>query len=269
MLCHYCNDRILFSKLEKQKPQSFFKMSGFGTEKVESEAARRFPGARIARLDADIMKKRGSHQEILDQFRKKEIDILIGTQMIAKGFDFAHVTLVGVILADIGLKLPDFRSAERTFQLLTQVAGRAGRGDISGRVYVQTYSPDQPAILFAQKQDFHQFYKYALPLRQELAYPPFFRLLNILVRSPDENKAYAHARLLRDEVRKKFPGLMAGELIGPAPLPFYKLRGHFRWHVMLKTNTPDFFLAIFALLSKIKKPAKVQVAWDMDPVNIL
>ncbi len=268
LLCHYCNDRIPFSKLEKQMPQSFFKMSGFGTEKVESETARLFPGARIARLDADTMQKRGSHQDILDQFRNKKIDILIGTQMIAKGFDFAHVTLVGVILADIGLKLPDFRSTERTFQLLTQVAGRAGRGDKPGRVYVQTLNPDHPAIQFAQKQDFHGFYKYALPLRRELGYPPFSRLLNILVRSPDENKAYAHARTVRDEIRK-IVKIEPGDLIGPAPLPFYKLRGHFRWHVMLKIKEGETPAPIFANLAKLKKPAHVQVAWDMDPVNIL
>ncbi len=269
LLCHYCNDRIPFSKLEKQMPQSFFKMSGFGTEKVESETARFFPGARIARLDADTMQKRGSHQDILDQFRNKKIDILIGTQMIAKGFDFAHVTLVGVILADIGLKLPDFRSTERTFQLLTQVAGRAGRGEKPGRVYVQTFNPDHPAIQFAQKQDFHGFYKYALSLRCELGYPPFSRLLNILVRSSDENKAYAHARAVRDEIRKIMPKVTQGDLMGPAPLPFYKLRGHFRWHVMLKIHERQTSASIFAGLSKLKKPSLVQVAWDMDPVNIL
>ena len=269
LLCHYCNDRIPFSKLEKQMPQSFFKMSGFGTEKVESETARLFPGARIARLDADTMQKRGSHQDILDQFRNQKIDILIGTQMIAKGFDFAHVTLVGVILADIGLKLPDFRSTERTFQLLTQVAGRAGRGDKPGRVYVQTLNPDHPAIQFAQKQDFQGFYKYALPLRKELHYPPFCHLLNVLIRSPDENKAYAHARTVRDEIKKVFPKIVAEDLIGPAPLPFYKLRGHFRWHVMLKIQEGETPTPIFASLTKLKKPARVQVAWDMDPVNIL
>ena len=268
LLCHYCNDRIPFSKLEKQMPQSFFKMSGFGTEKVESETARLFPGARIARLDADTMQKRGSHQAILDDFRNKKIDILIGTQMIAKGFDFAHVTLVGVILADIGLKLPDFRSTERTFQLLTQVAGRAGRGEKSGRVYVQTLNPDHPAIQFAQKQDFHGFYKYALTLRRELGYPPFSHLLNILIRSPDENKAYMHARSLSDELKKSFK-IEPGDLMGPAPLPFYKLRGHFRWHIMLKIHEATSPANFFVCISKLKKPTQVQVAWDMDPVNIL
>lgn len=282
LLCHYCNDRIPFSKLEKKMPQNFFKMSGFGTEKVESEAARFFPGARIARLDADIMQKRGSHQDILDDFRNRKIDILIGTQMIAKGFDFAHVTLVGVILADIGLKLPDFRSTERTFQLLTQVAGRAGRGEKPGRVYVQTFNPDHPAIQLAQKQDFHGFYKYAMPLRRELIYPPLSRLLNILIRSPDENKAYTHARTIRDAIlswlratlpdrdsQKIISSFRPGDVMGPAPLPFYKLRGHFRWHVMLKIKEGETPEPIFTHLSKLKKPSRVQVAWDMDPVNIL
>ncbi|HRK61560.1 MAG TPA: primosomal protein N' [Candidatus Omnitrophota bacterium] len=269
LLCHYCNDRIAFSKLEKQKPNQFYKMSGFGTEKVESEAGRLFPGARIARLDADVMQKRGSHQEILDQFREQKIDILIGTQMIAKGFDFSHVTLVGVILADIGLKLPDFRSSERTFQLLTQVAGRAGRGDKPGRVYVQTVNPDHPAILFAQRQDYDAFYQYALPLRRELNYPPFSRLLNIIIRSPDENKAYAHARAVRDAVKQCLPALAEGQLMGPAPLPFYKLRGHVRWHVMLKVHDAEKLAPLFLTLNKLKKPSGVQVAWDMDPVNIL
>ena len=235
LLCHYCN-------YQKPVPEicSFCKMpvlrfGGYGTEKVESEVARLFPTARIARMDADSVRKKGSHEKILKEFRDRQIDILIGTQMIAKGFDFPHVTLVGVILADVGLMLPDFRSAERTFQLLTQVAGRAGRGKLLGRVLVQTYSPDHPSIRFAKDHDFLNFYKHEIVDRMTYGYPPFRQLVNIMIRSKFEKKAYLFGRELKALIQEKLeledrlavrnsnlsPKVAqtdAIEIIGPAPL---------------------------------------------------
>ncbi len=272
LLCHYCNYRKEPDGACSQCGETVMKFAGFGTEKVESEVAARFPQARIARLDADSVKKRGSHEEILGKFRRQEIDILIGTQMIAKGFDFPHVTLVGVILADVGLSLPDFRSAERTFQLMTQVAGRAGRGKLPGRVVIQTFSPNHPSIQCARTHDYSKFYELESAERSDYRYPPYCRLINIILRSKLENKAYTFGRTLQDAVQAEITASGASdiELIGPAPLPFYKLRGHFRWHLMLKIpseGSPK--LNLRKVLYSIKKPSDVAFALDVDPLNIL
>lgn len=274
LLCHYCNYKKPVPEICSHCKTNILRFGGFGTERIESEVAARFPGARIARMDADSVKKKGSHEEILKDFRERKIDILIGTQMIAKGFDFPHVTLVGVVLADVGLMLPDFRSAERTFQLLTQVAGRAGRGNLPGRVYIQTFSPEHPSVMFARKHDFKNFYEQEIIQRREYRYPPFARLVNIIVRAKEENKAYLYARELRDALKTEFAAELSvskeNEIIGPSPLPFYKLRGHFRWHVMLKLpDSARGLEKIKAALLNVKKPAGVQYALDVDPLNIL
>lgn len=278
LMCHYCNFQKPIPKACSTCQSPLLKFGGFGTEKVEQIVAQKWPTARIARMDTDSIRKRGSHEVILSAFRNQETDILIGTQMIAKGFDFPHVTLVGVVYADVGLMLPDFRSSERTFQLLTQVAGRAGRGEKPGRVLIQTYSPDHPSVRFAKQHDFLSFYRSEIPNRFELQYPPYQKLINFIVRSKDENKAYIFARSLRDVLQERFGKMLLLEteskpqmdIIGPAPLPFYKLRGHFRWHVMIKaprsfTLNQDFWQA----LSKVKRSSLVQMAIDVDPFNIL
>jgi len=281
LLCHYCNFRKDMGEKCSDCGTGLMNLVGFGTEKVESEVARRWPQARVLRLDADTVRKKGSHEEILKAFRAQEADILIGTQMIAKGFDFPHVTLVGVVLADVGLMLPDFRSSERTFQLLTQVAGRAGRGVKTGRVIVQTYSPEHASIRFAQKHDFASFYKLEMPSRADYRYPPYVRLVNVMIRGRDERKAYQHAREIREFLHEKLQipkeaqapassGSSAIEIIGPAPLPFFKLRGHYRWHVMLKIpDTAVLDLTVFREVLRLKKPAAVLSAVDIDPVSIL
>lgn len=274
LVCHYCN----FQKKPSPKCSSCgspeLRYLGSGTERIESELARWYPKARIERMDTDSVRRKGSHEEILKKFRAQEIDILIGTQMIAKGFDFPHVTLVGVIQADIGLILPDFRSTEKTFQLLTQVAGRAGRGTKPGRVVIQTYSPKHDAIVLARTHDTQKFYDTLKTERKQHHYPPYQQLVNIIVRSRDEKKAYLFARELRDRIKesmsdaKKETSVM--EIIGPSPLPFYKLRGQFRWHVMLKQPPREELLQkLKETLDSLKKPSGVQAAIDVDPVNIL
>lgn len=270
LLCHYCNYQTGILTKCDGCGQETLRFSGFGTEKVESEVARQFPHARIGRLDADTVKKRGAHEEILKNFRDKKIDILIGTQMIAKGFDFPHVTLVGVILADVGLMLPDFRSSERTFQLLTQVAGRAGRGNKLGKVIIQTFSPKHPSVLHAKTHDYTEFYSFEANERYQYGYPPIKQLTNIIVRSKDEKKSYVFTKEARDklfDLKEKYDL----EIIGPAPCPFYKLRGHFRWHVMIKApkNSVDLTGEVVTLLQKIKKPSAVAFAIDVDPMQIL
>jgi len=297
LLCHYCNYQKKVSNTCSSCKSPLLKFAGFGTEKVESEIARFFPTARIARLDADTTQKKNSHEKILEDFWEQKIDILIGTQMIAKGFDFPHVTLVGVVLADVGLRLPDFRSSERTFQLLTQFAGRAGRGTKPGRVIIQTWMPEHPSIRFAREHDFLAFYAHEKKCREEFHYPPYRSLVNIIIRSHDEKKAYLFAREIRDVLRKEMGssglaprdsmtrGTSANpeeratspesqcesvEIIGPAPLPFYKLRGHFRWHVMLKIPKDRLLTPkIYSLLMGFKKPSGVAFQLDVDPLNIL
>jgi primosomal protein N' (replication factor Y) len=287
LLCHYCNYQKKVPDVCGECKAPMLRFMGFGTEKVESEIARFFPSARIARMDADTTRKKDSHEKILERFREQKIDILIGTQMIAKGFDFPHVTLVGVVLADVGLRLPDFRSGERTFQLLTQFAGRAGRGIKPGRVIIQTWMPEHSSIRFAKEHDFLNFYAHEKQCREEFHYPPYRSLVNIIIRSHDEKKAYLFAREIRDalrnsllgtrdspnpDVRETSPGSQreSVEIIGPAPLPFYKLRGHFRWHVMLKLPKGEVLTPrIHQTLLSLKKPSAVAFAIDVDPLNIL
>ncbi len=268
LLCHYCNLKKKVPSECSQCRAPLLRFAGFGTEKVESEIAARFPTARISRMDADSVRKKGSHEIILKDFRERKIDILIGTQMIAKGFDFPHVTLVGVILADVGLSLPDFRSGERTFQLLTQVAGRAGRGQLPGRVLIQTFSPNHASVRFAKDHDYLNFYRYETEVRKQYRYPPYCQLINLIVRARDEKIAYVYARAVRDRLKQALPAEL--ELTGPAPLPFYRLRGHFRWHVMIKAPVAsETAVLIQQALSGLKKPAGAAMALDVDPLNIL
>ncbi len=268
-LCHYCNAHIVVPNVCRKCKSPLLKFSGIGTEKVESEVARLFPQARIGRLDTDTTKKKGSHEEILKRFRNREIDILVGTQMIAKGFDFQHVTVVGIVNADTGLLLPDFRSAERTFQLLTQMAGRTGRGKDPGQVFIQTYSSHHYAVQFASKHDYFGFFNEELARRKEHHYPPFSHLVNIMFRGKKELSVQEVASDFRKLIKPHLEGSNI-ELIGPAPLPIYRLRGHFRWHIMLRgKEMAPIQAAIRLALEKAKRKVGVFQAIDADPVTIL
>jgi len=268
-VCHYCN-------FQKEVPpncelckQPLLQFRGIGTERVESEIAKLFPTARVARLDADVTKKRGAHEQILKSFREEELDILVGTQMIAKGFDFQHVTLVGIINADTGFLLPDFRSSERTFQLLTQMAGRTGRGHKSGQVIIQTYSPDHYSIEFAAKHEYNGFFEVEMKRRSELSYPPYRRLINVMLRGKHEQEVYQQANLFATALRTGTSSTPI-EVIGPAPLPFHRLRGQFRWHVMVRAKVGDPIQSfIEAGLSAYRPKKNVHLAVDADPVAIL
>ncbi|MBI4358878.1 MAG: primosomal protein N' [Candidatus Omnitrophica bacterium] len=269
VLCHYCNFHMTIPTLCTQCKHPLFRYSGVGTEKVESEVARIFPKARVARLDTDTTRKRGSHERILTQFRMQEIDILVGTQMIAKGFDFQHVNLVGIVNADTGLLLPDFRSAERTFQLLTQMAGRTGRGSEPGTVFIQTYSPNHYSIQYASEHDYAGFFNDEIERRRTLRYPPFTRLINLIFRGKKDQKVREQASQFRKALED---GLRGGdiELLGPAPLPLYRLRGHYRWHLMIRgLNTEPMRTALQAALGSYKRKTGVYLAIDVDPLTIL
>ena len=271
LVCHYCNYKIEDPKKCSKCGFDLLKFKGIGTEKVESEAARLFPMARVARLDSDSARKKDGHLDILKQFRNQKIDILVGTQMIAKGFDFPHVGLVGVILADTALTLPDFRSSEKTFQLLTQVAGRSGRGSSEGRVIIQTFSPFHYSIQKAREHDVKAFYELEIEERQAFQYPPFTNLINIICRAKKEQIAIDQALLFKDVISEKFSGDDSLELIGPAPLPFARLRGHFRWHLMikLKDKKQEKYENLRSCLRSVKRITSAQTAIDVDPQSIL
>ena len=189
------------------------------------------PGAKIARMDKDSTMKRGSHEKILKDFKDKKTDILIGTQMIAKGLDFPNVTMIGIVNADVTLNLPDFRASERTFDLITQVAGRAGRGKDPGQVVVQTYVPEHYVLKHSRHHDYKAFYKTEIKIRKEHELPPFVHLGRIVVRSKDESMAEKVILRLYDYIAEKIP---KENLLGPAPCPIARVRGYFRWNILVK-----------------------------------
>ncbi len=234
---------------------------GAGTQRVQSELERRFPGVQALRWDADTTRRKGAHAIILAHFAAHRADVLVGTQMVAKGLDLPLVTLVGVISADTGLNLPDFRATERTFQVLTQVSGRAGRGLLGGRVILQTYHPDHYAIRAAARHDFEAFYRAELDQRRKLAYPPFVRLARLVYRHTSNSRARSTAHELAEELRPKLAqsGLDGG-LIGPVPCFYERLRGEFRWQLIVRADDPVNYL-----------PDPVPEGWqvDVDPVSLL
>jgi primosomal protein N' (replication factor Y) len=236
---------------------------GIGTERVEEDAKKEFPGARTLRWDRDVTKGRDAHEAILSRFLSHEADILIGTQMIAKGLDIPLVTLVGVVSADVALRLPDFRSGERTFQLLEQVAGRAGRGPKGGRVVIQTYSPDHPAIEAAAAHDYHAMYDSEVALRRRLGYPPFGRLVRMTYSHTGAGYSQEQAALMVHRLRKKQAELGVANLdvLGPSPAFVARIRGRWRWNVLLRGNDP------VSLLEGESLPRGWVV--DVDPVSLL
>jgi primosomal protein N' (replication factor Y) len=230
----------------------------------------RLPEARIARLDRDTAQERGYTERVLRDLRERRLDVLLGTQMVAKGHDFPGVRLVGVVLADIGLHLPDFRAAERTFQLLTQVAGRAGRDRAPGRVIVQTYAPGHAAIRPVREHDYESFYREELGQRAALGYPPFGRLVQALVAGSDAEATLAGAQALAQAVTSQ-TGEGEPELLGPAPAPIARLRGKHRFQLLLKgADAQALHAAAQRLLAAAAKlPNGVQASVDAFPVNML
>jgi len=244
---------------------SYVKYWGIGTERVESEITRLFPGAAISRMDTDSTHKRGTHEKVLSKFKEGKIDILIGTQMIAKGLDFPKVTLVGVISADTALNLPDFRSGERTFNLLTQVAGRAGRGDLGGRVIIQSYTPAHYAIQAAKNHDYHSFYSKEISYREDLGLPPFRHMACLTFRGRKDEKVFKFSESCKDRFKKKDKDKKI-EILGPAPAPVSKMRGMYRWNLFLKAEkTEDIAFLLREVLGNRRKEKGILVAVDIDP----
>lgn len=232
LVCHICGYRAMVPKKCPECHSDKILLEGYGTQKVEAVLRRCFPKARLQRVDADVTTRKNALRDILDDFRARRIDILLGTQMISKGLDFPGVTLVGVLNADLGLCIPDPRAAERTFQLLTQVAGRAGRGDIDGEVIIQTYTPQAAAIQFARRHDTDGFAEKELALRQQFAFPPFSHMAVLTVRSPKEELADFTIQSLCKKLRKELPPSV--EVCDPMPAPIAKAHGQFRFMSTLK-----------------------------------
>jgi primosomal protein N' (replication factor Y) len=271
MVCHYCDFR--------QRPPSqcpackgvYIHYVGEGTEQIEEILRRKFPGLRIARLDRDTTARRKTYEQAILSFGAGELDMLVGTQMIAKGHDFHAVTLVGVVSVDAGLAMPDFRAAERTFQLITQVAGRAGRGERPGRVLIQTYHPQHYALRHACAQDYAAFYEEEVRYRKSLSYPPFVSLASLLVRGEDLTRVHATAVEIKN-------GLEAANtdrsvrLLGPAPAPLSRLRGEHRIQLLLKSRSRPRLRAVLDLGLAAAAAAGCDlhsVNVEIDPVNLM
>lgn len=274
VVCHYCDYHAAPPQNCPQCGSPSIRYSGMGTQKLEQEIQTRFPQARVLRMDTDSMQARGAHEKAFAQFRAGEIDILLGTQMIAKGLDFPNVTLVGVINADTALHLPDFRAEERTFHLITQVAGRTGRGDAGGTVLVQSYQPENPAIQFACQHDYVGFARYALPLRQKLKYPPYGELARLVIRGTNEEETKKTAETLAAQIRLagagNLPSASALRVLGPAPCPVVKLRDFFRFHIQVHADSRSFLAdTLRKIQSEVKIPSEIQWIIDMDPLAML
>ncbi len=263
--CHYCNFLKPVPRVCEACAAPYMERVGFGTERVEAEIRKLFPQARVARVDRDTVRRKGSLVGILEKVASREIDILIGTQMIAKGHDFPEVTLVGVISADVGLGLADFRASERTFQLLTQVAGRAGRGERPGEAIVQSLLPKHYAITLATTQNYRDFYDTEIKYRRTMRYPPQVAMVNIVVRGRTFAEAMAGARELADAAR----GSKGFVILGPAPAPLTKLRGEHRAQFFLKgTSRKSMREALQLAVSRQPKLAK-RTSIDVDPLSML
>lgn len=242
--------------------------SGRGTQRIEEQVQKIFPSARVRRMDTDAVGRRDSHREILGEFKAGKIDILVGTQMIAKGLDFPNVTLVGVIMADTALSLADFRATEYTYQILTQVAGRAGRGELKGRVIIQTYTPRHPALLAAVRQDYGEFFTREMRFRRELGYPPVNHFVSLTVLSRNEDKSL---RVSEHLARRLEPVLEPGdELLGPAPPPINRIRGRYRHQILVKTRgVVSTLRALRKVLAERGRDRDLQVEVDVDPISML
>lgn len=266
VVCHYCDYQVTAPMKCPDCKFDGIQYGGLGTEKLESEVKARFPQARVLRMDSDTMQRHGSHEDALSKFREGSIDILLGTQMIAKGLDFPNVTLVGVINADTALHFPDFRAAERTFQLVTQVAGRTGRGTRPGQVLVQTFSPEHPALLAAKRHDYAMFVAGELPMRRDFGFPPASNLIRLIVRGDSEKVTLESATAMTGSIVAR-EGL---SVRGPVPCPLARLRGKFRFHTLIFGS--DAVQVRDAVREASKNwPQTEDIQWqlDVDPMDLL
>jgi primosomal protein N' (replication factor Y) len=269
--CHLCGHTGGVPKLcpnpECRDPA--IRYAGMGTEKVEAAIAAAFPKARVQRMDSDIMTKKTLYRDIFKAFRIGKIDILVGTQMIAKGLHFPNVTLVGIIYADMALHLPDFRAGERTFSLLVQVAGRAGRGEIEGEVIVQSFTPFHAAIQYARQHDYLGFYDQEIEYRNQLRYPPATRLVCLTIRSRSEEKAKFTAAALGRELKKRI--VADHDTMGePTPAPLARIQNLYRYQIIVRSDQiMRLTEAVTKVMAGLKPPEDVNITVDVDPISLL
>jgi primosomal protein N' (replication factor Y) (superfamily II helicase) len=265
LVCHYCDYTVGVPDRCQKCNAPELGEEGAGTERIESLLSQRFPAARIARLDRDVAAGIKS-EKVLNRMRDGELDILVGTQMVTKGHDLPNVTLVGVLNADAALSMPDFRAAERSFHLLVQVAGRAGRGEHKGRVLIQTRTPDHPAVAFAASHDVSGFVEQEMELRKELGYPPFSRLALVRVDAVEEARAQGASERLARLARKEGQG---AQILGPAPAPLLRLRNRYRYRFLVRSSDRAALRAALLAVARAPSDRQVRVAIDVDPVNML
>jgi len=241
-----------------------------GTEKVEDVLRKLFPDANVTRMDSDALKRKDDYRRILGDFRRGKIDILVGTQMIAKGLHFPRVTLVGIVYADTGLHLADFRAGERTFQLLTQVAGRAGRGEVEGEVVVQTFSPVHPAIQFSRRHDYEGFFEAEMEFREQLRYPPFTRAAMLTLRGRSEEKVSFSAEHVKKQIEPLCKSMDDLQISGPAPAPLLRAETFYRYQLMLRTGRmSELSRQLAGIATRLSFPDDVTLTIDIDPVNLV
>ena len=272
--CHHCGNERLVPAVCPKCGSPYLKRFGAGTQRVEAELRVLLAEkpCEIIRMDADTTSKKGAHQHLLEQFARADAAVLLGTQMIAKGLDFDEVTLVGVINADTMLHLPDFRSSERTFDLIEQVAGRSGRAHLAGKVIVQTYSASDTAIQSAAHYDRERFLKEELKLRQEMEYPPFVRLANVLIWGRDEQAIKSLGNEFFSDIKKEVEkrGCKGWTIFPPTACVLSRLKGVWRYHLLIKAPVGDDISSVLAPLFRARKSIEgVQVSLDIDPISLL
>lgn len=273
-ICHFCGKKQRIPAVCPECGGSYIRHFGTGTEKVEELTAESFPEAAVARLDLDTARTKGSAQKILDAFRRGKTDILIGTQLVAKGLDFNNVGLVGIITADVTLNIPDFRAPERTFQLITQAAGRAGRGTLPGNVVIQTYSPDSYAVTCAAEQDYETFYEQEIVIRRKLFYPPFCDLFQLVIAAEREQEAMEQSALVERKLRSLLAGQKKLFLMGPNPAAMSKVNGFYRYQIIMKSPAGERRLYAAAVMEArrelfIERKTDAVLSVDINPFSFI
>jgi primosomal protein N' (replication factor Y) len=264
--CHYCGYSAAVPSRCGECGSESIVQEGTGTERIEVTLAEAFPDARIGRLDRDVAAGAKSAR-VLDRMRRRDLDILVGTQMVTKGHDLPEVTLVGVLNADAALSMPDFRAAERTFQLLVQVAGRAGRGESPGTVMIQTRLPEHPAVILATRHDVPAFVEQELQARQELRYPPFSRLALVRVDAADEHHGRLQAQRLAEVARRAAPAGV--RILGPCAAPLARLRNRYRFHFMVQSKSRSLLRTTLLAVARAPRDRQARSAIDVDPMTML
>jgi primosomal protein N' (replication factor Y) len=271
LVCHICahTEAVPAACPNENCRNPAIRYSGLGTQKVEETLNKVFPEARTVRMDSDALKRKEDYRRILGDFRAGKIDILLGTQMIAKGLHFPNVTLVGIIYADLALHQPDFRASERTFQLLTQVAGRAGRGDIEGEVVVQAFTPFHPAIQYARRHDFIGFYDQEREFREQLKYPPFSRIALLTLKGRNQEKVEFYAEHVKRDLNRLLSDIKDVVIAGPAPAPLLRAETFYRYQIMLRAQRMSGLSKKLAqMMQSLSLPEDLSLVVDVDPVDL-